>query len=166
MATITPGTGATLTSTTAEGQLFSAIMFAEQQENDITRNPTGLNYVTPSLDYDSSNLTVTISSLPIDWDPSGNTLKLVVPDYLTGVTFTPGTGGTLQSATFAQYMVEALIYMANYESDASKLIAGQSAKLASSMTLGMSTLSATFTIPVTVSFSGGSSSIIATPWTV
>lgn len=112
MASITAGTGATITAPTIESFFTGAIWLLQNLEADTTRNPSGVNNVTSSISDDTRSLTATINfNATVDDDSSGKAVFTVI-DYLTtpsGGTahWTAGTGGTITNATIQGAIFEA-----------------------------------------------------------
>lgn len=107
MATITPGTGGTLRSTTIEGALCEALKLLKGYEQDSVKNPANLNYVfTYSQDFVTNRIDTTWS-IPVQRviDSTGGTTYRCA-EYLTSVGYAAGTGGTLKSTTLANVILE------------------------------------------------------------
>ncbi|MBD1887966.1 hypothetical protein [Coleofasciculus sp. FACHB-SPT9] len=116
---ITPGTGGTIKQTNFEAHLLEIITFAKNQELIPARNPQKFNYIQGFTFTDT--LFRCNFSLPVNRETNETGGNLItVPDYLTGVTFTPGTGGTFKSANFAAYLSEVILYGQDLEADALK----------------------------------------------
>lgn len=108
MATITPGTGATINATTIEGQLFQLVHWINNTEataggNDskfsLSKGEDGLLESTFTLD---GQLTYTPAT--------GLTAEAALP-YLSAVTFNAGNPlGTIKGTTFAQYFLDCCLY--------------------------------------------------------
>ncbi len=124
MAIITPGTGATLKSSTLEAQLLEAISLARKWELDSARNPSARNYIS-NYSLSASGFTANIS-FPCDMslNTSGQPI-FTIPDYLSGTGFTAGTAGTFKSTNIAAYIGELVIF--------GQLLERQSAKNPSSI---------------------------------
>lgn len=112
MATITPGTGATLTASTVEGQLWQWIMFMQRAEGNLSINTLAENRITGSLDIDSGLFTGNWS-LPCTSTPElDGSRKIVANDYLTGLSFTPGNPvGSFVSPSWGNYGLELILHI-------------------------------------------------------
>lgn len=120
MATLTPGDGATIKSNTIEGVLQELCTYLQIGEFSAINNPNGLNNIVGTHLQDSKGFTCNYT-IPVRQEL--NTLGQIVysaVDYLTDLTFTPGTGGTFKSTTCAGYLMEAIIYCQNLEQNVSK----------------------------------------------
>lgn len=104
MATITPGSGGTLKSTTYEGQILELAQLLETWESTPANNPQSLDYMTVS--HDGSGVTAISFNIPLQTRILSDQVDYFAPEYLSGVTFAPGTGGTLSDTTAAGYFVE------------------------------------------------------------
>lgn len=104
MSTITAGSGATISATTAESMLTGLVWLLQTLEASTSRNPTGINNVTSSNSDDNQafNATINFKATVAD-DSSGNAVFSCI-DYLTTPSgsnphWTPGSGGTITSTT-------------------------------------------------------------------
>lgn len=117
MATFTSGTGATFTTTVLEEYLFALIdSFGQTQELDTVKNPNQLNYLQSSVNRDAMTASLTVS-FPCLW---GTDNIITIPDYLTGVTFTNGTGGDFEGLNWVTTIVKIIVRMASDEREGSK----------------------------------------------
>ncbi|MBD2743660.1 hypothetical protein [Coleofasciculus sp. FACHB-1120] len=120
MAAITPGTGGTIKSAMLEAHLLEIIAFGKQQESTPARNPA------PQKNYiQGYTLTDTLFrcnlSIPVNRVTNENGESVyTTPDYLSGVTFTPGSNGTFKSGNFAAYLIEVVLYAQELERDSTK----------------------------------------------
>ena len=120
MATITPGTGATIISATAEGQLHEIMNLLRIQEKDVTKNPSAFqniagDYSTVGDSYNGS------FDVPVTYQDTGaGTRQIIGNEYLTGVTFSSGTGGTFKSSTPVSYFIEVIMYLQDLEANTTK----------------------------------------------
>lgn len=120
MSSITPGTGATLKSATAEGQLLEIFDFVQLQQLDAAKNPDGRRFLTSTY---AINTGICSGSFNCPYTRSLNTegqAIINIANYLTGVTFTPGTSGTFKSANPIAYAFEVLMYLQILEGDINK----------------------------------------------
>lgn len=156
MASITPGSGATITATTAEKFLPAAIWLLQSLENDPIRNPSVINNVTSSMSDDNQSLTASISFFASVSDDSNGNAVFTALDYLTNPSGQPahwiaGTGGTIQSATIQGAILEIVRFIDNLENTSAKN--PQAKKCVSytitSASLGSATPSANVSINIT-----------------
>ncbi|MCT7965166.1 hypothetical protein NG799_02310 [Laspinema sp. D1] len=115
MANITIGTGATLLETAAterqtqEQMTLSMLQFLQAKERDATANPNGRNYL--RSDHSDDNTILTFScSIPVNYsiESGSGALRIIANEYLTGITFSNGSGGTMQATTAAQSLIESI----------------------------------------------------------
>ena len=120
MTTITPGTGGTLKSPTAEGQMIEIISYLKKQELNTTVNTTNANNVTGSF-TEATQIFTGSFSIPIGTvaDSSG-VITLQATNYLPTASFSAGTGGTFTSNNPAQYLLEVATFLQNTENNATK----------------------------------------------
>lgn len=117
MAIITPGTGGTLKKSTAEGQLLELLTLLQITEAQFTNTLDAIQI--------SYNLDLLIASsvfaIPASESIDGNgAIIRTASNYLTSLTFSPGTGGTFKSANAAQYLMELIGYLQSRENDPAK----------------------------------------------
>ncbi len=111
MATITPGTAGTFTSTTAEGQALEAIIWLQQREASDAANPNGENRIDGSIDIDLATFAGTFRIPATQSLNNQGQLILAASTYLSSGVFTPGSGGTFKSTTIEGYVLEVLMYL-------------------------------------------------------
>lgn len=151
MATITPGTSSTLIKTTAEGQLLEIISFLQKAESSTTFNPAKADYVQGTCNLNNSTFSGSYN-IPIT-RTRNSTGQLVseAKQYLTGITFTAGTGGTFKSNNPAQYLLEIVDFLQEKELTATDTTYG-----VTDTTDGDSmTISGSITLPLEMSIDGG-----------
>lgn len=120
MVAITAGTGSTLKSTTAEAVLAECLDYLQLQETTSTRNPNLRDYVRINYDCNSYLFSSTFNFPYLQSQNSLGEKVSSVPDYLSGVTFSPGTGGTFKSINPAAFAFEVATFLDIAERDASK----------------------------------------------
>lgn len=120
MATITPGTGSTIKSSKIEEHLLEIITFGKAQELDTAKNSAPPKSYIQGFTYTDTLFRCNLS-IPVNrsTNETGGSL-FTTPDYLSGVTFTPGTGGTFKSTNFAAYLVECVLHAQELERDTAK----------------------------------------------
>ncbi|OLP19816.1 hypothetical protein BST81_03540 [Leptolyngbya sp. 'hensonii'] len=120
MATITPGTGGTFKSVTAEGQAIEALIYLQDRENTTTANPNGEDRLDGNFDTDlrtfSGQFRIPASQ---SINGSGQLVIQAVP-YLNGGAFTPGSDGTFKSTAIEAFVLEVLMYLQVLESTPAK----------------------------------------------
>lgn len=116
MATVTPGTGATIKSTTAEGQLIEALILAKISEQDTALNPQNKNFITSASDNYLTKFFTFNASFPVNQsiDEIGK-IAYSAPNYFNNLPFTPGSNGTFKSENLPAYIIELVIYIQNLE---------------------------------------------------
>lgn len=116
MAIITPGVGATIAATTAEGQAFQLLQWWQMQEENLAINPLGQEYFTGTKNTDTGNkffegawkIPATFTALA--------PLTLIPGTLYQGLTFTPGTTpGTFTGATPTAYTLQLLLWLVSRE---------------------------------------------------
>ena len=120
MATITPGTGGTIKSTTAEDQAHEILSWISLKQADSVINPGLVENITGTHDQQALVFTGTYSlSVSQAIDSNGN-LTLTANTYLVGAGFQVGTGGTFKGNSPEKYCLEVLMYLQSLEADPSK----------------------------------------------
>lgn len=117
MATIIPGSSATLKSTTAESQLHELCAYLEIGESIFSRNNPNAPVDNIVGNHFQNNGTYTANfTLPVQQliNAEGQIIYSAT-DYISNLIFTPGTGGTFKSSTAAGYLIEIVIYIQNLE---------------------------------------------------
>ena len=160
MATITPGTGGTLQSTTAEGQMVEIINFLQLQEANTAVNTTAADYVQATYNINTLVYAGTFS-LPISQvSDSSGMIQLLAQNYLTNSNFSAGTGGTFSSNNPAQYLLEVLIYLKNLENSTMHNPQGKN-NVSSSFDMDTLTFSGSINFPVTYSLDNSGNTIFS-----
>lgn len=120
MTTIIVGTGCTFKSTTAEEHLLEVITYLQSKELLSSSNPTVKDFV--QISYNLNNMTANGSfAIPaIQSIGAGGQIVTTASEYLVGLNFTPGDGGTFQSASIAQYLIEILAFLQIQEDNPEK----------------------------------------------
>jgi hypothetical protein len=151
MAIITLSSGSTFKNSTAEGHLLEVITYLQNQELNIASNPTNKDFL--QITYNLNNM-IAIASFGIPAVQSINNAGQVVTsgsDYLQGITFTPGEGGTFKSTTLSQYFLEIVTFLQIKEAD--PLVNTQNENnIFSSYDADDKIFSGTVNLPLTVSF--------------
>ncbi|MBW4486098.1 MAG: hypothetical protein KME14_26545 [Tildeniella torsiva UHER 1998/13D] len=115
MASVTPGTGGTIKSTTAEGQAHEILSFISLKQLSEVTNPGQVTNVLASHDQQALFFSGTYQfSVSQVIDGSGN-LTLSVNPYLVGAGFQVGTGGTFKGNSPEKYALEVLMFIQNLE---------------------------------------------------
>lgn len=120
MATITPGTGGTILSTTAEGQAHEILSWISWKQANTAVNPSGAVNVTGSHDQQDLIFTGTYSFSVTQAINSTGTLTLEANTYLVGSGFQVGTNGTFKGSSPEKYALEVLMFIQALEADATK----------------------------------------------
>lgn len=120
MAVITPGSGGTIKSGTAEAQLLEILNFLRLQEKIPAKNTQGVVNVEGSFSIVSDGFSGSFD-IPVAFSINSSGQPVIsVSEYLTGLTFATGSGGTFKAATAAGYFVEIIMHMQGLEADSSK----------------------------------------------
>jgi len=115
MATVTPGTGGTIKSTTAEGQAHEIVSFISLKQASEVTNPGQVFNVLGNHDQQALLFSGTYQfSVTQAIDGNGG-LVLSVNPYLVGPGFQQGTVGTFKGNTPEKYALEVLMYLQNLE---------------------------------------------------
>jgi len=108
MATITPGTGATINASTIEGQLFQLLHFINNAEAI-----AGGDFNNFSLEKSEDGILTSAFSLSGQYlyIPATGTYTESATLYLASAIFLPGNpSGNIKGATLAQYFIDAISY--------------------------------------------------------
>ena len=117
MATITAGSGGSITATTLESFFVAAIRRLQTLEKNPTYNPSALNYVTSTVSDDSSSFSATVN-FPLSYVTDGDGISnFTVEDYLTNATpqYSAGSGGTITASNLVKAIFEAALRLAALE---------------------------------------------------
>ena len=111
MVLITVGAGNTFSEPTAEGHLLQICTYLQIKEKNLSSNPTGKDFF--QITYNLNDMVTGISfAIPAEQSISESGQVMTnASDYLQGVTFTPGTGGTFKSSSLSQYFLEVVTYV-------------------------------------------------------
>jgi hypothetical protein len=121
MATITVGSGSTLKSSTAEGQVMELLTFLQKKEKELSAEDK------VQITYNLNSFTFSASfSIPATQAiNSSGQLVISASEYMTGLTFVTGSGGTFKSSTSTQYLIELISYLQLKEQDLTKNTANE-----------------------------------------
>lgn len=150
MATITPGSGGTFVTETAEGRLIDAVCLLQSYEADSAKNSSGRTAVSGSFSIEDLTFTGAYS-LPAEQTISNSgSLTIAATPYLTGATFTPGAGSpTFKSTTIEAYCLEVLQYLQILERNTAKNPQNKNF-VSGTFNSDTGVYSGTFSIPVTL----------------
>lgn len=118
MAIITPGTGATISAPTIEGQLFQLVHWINSAEAIAGGDANRF-----SLAKDEDGILTSSFTLPgqFVYTSSNGTFSESTIPYLASTVFNPGSPlGTRKGATFAQYFIEAMSYASVWQNNLTK----------------------------------------------
>lgn len=164
MATITPGTTGTFTSTTAEGQALEALIFLQLRELTPLANPTSEDRITATIDTDTKTLSGSYRLPATQAINSQGQLVISAQPYLNGGAFTPGQNGTFKSTTIEAYCLEVLMYLQFLESQPAKNPNNRNF-VAGSYNADSATYSGTFSLPIELTLDGaGVVGVVATEY--
>lgn len=106
MATITPGTGSTISATTIEGQLFQLIHWINNAEAIAGGDNNKF-----SLSKDQDGMLLSSFTLDSSFSQLAGLYSAKTLAYLASTPFSAGTAlGTIKGTTFAQYFIDAMSY--------------------------------------------------------
>jgi hypothetical protein len=115
MTVLNTGTGATLKATTYEGAIEELCARIAAAQDTTANNPQNIKAVTFTTDS-RTNQTSYEFSLPLIVAVSGNSRSFTASDYLTGVTYSSGTGA-LTGGNMLQDLVNLLFDLQKLEKD-------------------------------------------------
>lgn len=115
MASVTPGTGGTIKSTTAEGQAHEILSFISLKQLSDVINPGQVSNVLATHDQQARTFSGTYQFSVSQAIDGGGSLTLSANSYLVGPGFQEGTGGTFKGNTPEKYALEVLMYLQNLE---------------------------------------------------
>jgi hypothetical protein len=149
--TINLGANSFFKSVTAEALLLEVITYIQNKELSLSSNSTNKDFV--QVTYNLNNMTA-VGSFTIPAIQSINDAGQVLTsgsDYLQGITFTPGDGGTFKSLSLSQYFLEIVTYLQIKEADL--LLNPQNENnIFSSYDADDKIFSGTISLPLTISF--------------
>ncbi len=160
MTSITNGTGSTLKANTAEGHCLEALVFLQIQEASTLRNPTGQSSIDASINLVDLVFSGSYSIPAKQTLGSSGNLQIEAESYLSGVIFTPGTGGTFKSVTAEAYALETLMFLQFLEQDVLKNPQSRNF-ITGSFNIDTSLYIGTFSLPI-VSTLGTAGEVITT----
>ena len=107
MAIITPNTNGTLKSNTAEGQLIELLIYLQKAEK-VTNI---FDYIQVNLNLNTFTFTGSFS-IPVEQEiGSSGEIYITAQEYIANLNFQTGYGGTFNSETSAQYLLELITYL-------------------------------------------------------
>ncbi len=115
MASVTPGTGGTIKSTTAEGQAHEILSFISLKQQSESTNPGQVSNVLATHDQQALLFSGTYQFSVTQTIGAGGALTLTANTYLIGTAFQEGTGGTFAGNSPEKYALEVLMYLQNLE---------------------------------------------------
>ena len=115
MATVTPGTGSTIKSTTAEGQAHEVLTYIGIRQRSLSTNPGEVTNITGQHDQQALIFSGTYQLSVSQAINSSGTLTLEAVPYLVGTGFQVGTGGTFKGNSPEKYALEVLMYLQSLE---------------------------------------------------
>ena len=115
MTAITAGQGATISASTAEGQVFQLIQWWQLQEINGAINPLEQEFFTGSKNTDTNFFEGTWK-LPIAF-VADSPAQLSATQIYQNLIFNPGTGGTIGGETAEKYTLELMLLIMNKQKD-------------------------------------------------
>lgn len=117
MAQITVGSSGTLLALTAEGQAMELLIFLQKKEHEMN---SGEDRVQASINLNNFTFNGSFSIPAIQAINELGQLVISANDYLPGVVFNGGSGGTFKSQTATQYLIEVINYLQLQEQSLAK----------------------------------------------
>lgn len=146
---------------------LEALAFLSACERDITLNPTERNAIQASLNLDAATFTGTYAIPCQQTIATTGGLAISAVPYLTGVTFSPGSGErTLVSTTIEAYCLECLQYLQWLERQSTRNPDNRN-YVTGTYNDDTGVYSGSFTLPVSFTIEGTATSgvkVIATPY--
>lgn len=115
MATVTPGTGGTIKSTTAEGQAHEILSFIGIKQRSLSTNPGEVTNVNGQHDQQALIFSGSYQFSVAQTISASGALTLEAVPYLVGSAFQVGTGGTFKGNSPEKYALEVLMYLQSLE---------------------------------------------------
>ncbi|MBD1917166.1 MULTISPECIES: hypothetical protein [Cyanophyceae] len=115
MATVLPGTGGTIKSTTAEGQAHEILTFIGIRQQSLSTNPGEVTNVSGQHDQQALIFSGTYEFTVAQTISNTGGLTLEATPYLVGTGFQVGTGGTFKGNSPEKYALEVLMYLQSLE---------------------------------------------------
>jgi hypothetical protein len=115
MAALTPGTGATITATTAEGAVFQLLQWWQLQEANSSINPLEQEFFTGNKNTDT-NIFEGKWKLQVSISPEGEIIT--IPLY-QNLNFLVGTGGAIVATSGEEYTLKLMIWLINRQKNTS-----------------------------------------------
>ncbi|QSJ17688.1 hypothetical protein JYQ62_02075 [Nostoc sp. UHCC 0702] len=153
MVQVTPGTGGTLVKETAEGQLLEVITYLQKAEANITFNPSKSDYVQGSCNLNNLIFSGSYNIPVIQSLSTTGQIIIVAKEYLTGITFAAGSGGTFKSNNPAQYLLEIVTFLQAKEATSTSVDTTDS--VAGTFDIDTMTFSGSITLPLEMSIESG-----------
>lgn len=121
MATITLSSSATIKSNTVEKALVELASFIKIAERDSVKNPNNQDNISLSISSSAQTVTITFSLPCNNTRLTDGSFQLKASNYLTGVTYTSGSGtDDLRGGNALQDFIDLCQLMQSYEDDATK----------------------------------------------
>jgi hypothetical protein len=120
VATVNPGSGATLKSNTAEQQVVESVMLLWQAERVSVQNPTAVNSVVWTVNSSGGMFQGSFSLPATQSIQAGGALLITVVPYLSGVSFAVGANSTYSSASVEAAVLERLMYLQGLEQQSAR----------------------------------------------
>lgn len=162
MASINPGTGGTLTATSAEGALQEILSFIRIQEQTAGRNPQEKTSVNARWDSNSNTLTGTFSFAASRTISGDGSINLAAQTYLQSTSYSAGSGGTFKSATPESAAIEILEYLQILEANSTANPNNEN-RITSSFDSDRGLYTGSFTLPISLSIGDDGTIVFVAP---
>lgn len=151
MAAITPGSGGTFKTLTAEGRTLEVLVFLQTLEKNPLKNPQNRTYINGTLNTRSGLYGGTFS-LPVTESLfTDGSLRLQAKTYLEDSEVVPGSGSpTFKSATAEEYTLEVLSHLQMLERTPARNPQARNA-ITSSYNQDTGIMQGTFSLPCEIS---------------
>jgi len=151
MASITPGSGGSLTSTTVEAQILELAIFITLGEANTSQNPSGLDYI--QIDTTTDMTIASIAwSFPVAASAAvGGGHLYDGEEFLIGTTFTPGSGGTITALSTLGYWKKLIEHAQELEAPNQ----ATNDRLTGTLNINTKTFSGNATIPIAPTINSG-----------
>lgn len=162
MATITPGTDATINATTIEGQLWQLVHYIQSAELTETTSTDRIQSSKDDSFVMTGNFTIPGS---FAYSPITGNFSLSATPYMPAIPFTVGTiPGTIKGATLTQYFIDVISYIVAWQNNPLKNTQALS-RITLAFNYNKQEYSGTFNLPFTSTIGVlGSVSEQATEW--
>lgn len=159
MTTIAPGSGGTISSDIAEGQLFELLNWILLAEADSAKNPQNEESVTAQTNHKSKVFSGSIKLNAIQAIASGQ-ITTTIKETLVSHGFTAATGGTFTSTSPMALLFEIMVFLQSKEADSSANPLGTN-NLSYDYAGDTGLITGQFSLPIAIALGNGGISVSA-----